>query len=187
MTSLLLVTFVFLSLTTGKVEGKRGEVEKMGKGQSLGEHAGKEGHGKAKLKLKKRKLKRRKKKSKQAKVDKSESDEIKREKGKRRKETRKDNESKRNKGHSKNKNKDELNNKETYDKRKLRTGKEKEEPTIENQKSTEIEAVRQIANESDADPDRYNHCDYLDLVEVGYREDSICKPGDKVVFKVNNI
>jgi len=155
----------------------------MGKGQSLGEHAGKEGHGKAKLKLKKRKLKRRKKKSKEAKVDKSESDEIKREKGKRRKETRKDNESKRNKGHSKNKNKDELNNKETYDKRRLRTGKEKKEPTIENQKSTEIEAVRQIANESDADPDRYNHCDYLDLVEVGYREDSICKPGDKVVFK----
>ena len=29
------------------------------------------------------------------------------------------------------------------------------------------------------------HCDYIDLVEVGYREDSTCKPGDKVIFKVS--
>ena len=36
------------------------------------------------------------------------------------------------------------------------------------------------------DPDRYKHCDYIDLVEVGYREDSLCEPGDQIVFKVSN-
>ena len=32
----------------------------------------------------------------------------------------------------------------------------------------------------------FRACDYLDLVEVGYRErsDFDCKPGDKFVFKV---
>ena len=45
--------------------------------------------------------------------------------------------------------------------------------------------VTEVNTTETEDPDRYKHCDYLDLVEVGYREDSICKPGDKMVFKVN--
>merc|ERR1719318_1860639 len=50
--------------------------------------------------------------------------------------------------------------------------------------SIEREAARKVnTTDNTTDPDRYNHCDYLDLVEVGYREDSICKPGDKMVFK----
>jgi hypothetical protein len=58
----------------------------------------------------------------------------------------------------------------------------------ENKGSKETEVARQVATanataNATADPDRYKHCDYLDLVEVGYREDSICKPGDKMVFK----
>merc|ERR1711971_666148 len=62
------------------------------------------------------------------------------------------------------------------DNRKLSTRKEEKKTDSENEESAEKEASRQIAT-ADADPDRYKHCDYLDLVEVGYREDSICKPG----------
>merc|ERR1711971_676269 len=75
LTSLLLITFVFLSITTSssKAEGKRGDVEKVGKVQALGgAHTGKEGPGKAKLKLKKRKQKRRKAASKKVKGGKKE-------------------------------------------------------------------------------------------------------------------
>ena len=34
----------------------------------------------------------------------------------------------------------------------------------------------------------FQHCDYLDLTEVGYRQtsDFNCKPGDKFLFKVCN-
>jgi len=53
----------------------------------------------------------------------------------------------------------------------------------EKEESLENEVARQADTTVITDPDRYNHCDYLDLVEVGYREDSICKPGDKMVFK----
>ena len=35
--------------------------------------------------------------------------------------------------------------------------------------------------------DKFGHCDYIDLVEVGYRDGSIsnCAPGGKFLFKVN--
>ena len=64
-------------------------------------------------------------------------------------------------------------------KRKLRKQAEK------NSASEEEDAARQLVVTNITDPDRYNHCDYIDLVEVGYREDSTCKPGDKVIFKVS--
>ena len=32
--------------------------------------------------------------------------------------------------------------------------------------------------------DKFGHCDYLDLVEVGGRDDSNCSPGGKFLFKV---
>merc|ERR1712117_212342 len=53
----------------------------------------------------------------------------------------------------------------------------------EEEESEEEDAARQLVVTNITDPDRYNHCDYIDLVEVGYREDSTCKPGDKVIFK----
>jgi hypothetical protein len=31
---------------------------------------------------------------------------------------------------------------------------------------------------------RFNHCDYIDLVEVGHRDNSNCAPGGKFLFKV---
>ena len=31
---------------------------------------------------------------------------------------------------------------------------------------------------------KFGHCDYVDLVEVGYREGSNCGPGGKFLFKV---
>merc|ERR1711933_289247 len=73
LTSLLLITFVVLSITSDKVEGRRGDIEKVGKGQSLEEaETGKAGLGKEKLKLKKRKQKRRKTTSKKEKKGKNE-------------------------------------------------------------------------------------------------------------------
>jgi len=186
LTSLLLITFVFLSITSGRAEGKRGNVEKVGKGQSLGLHTGKEGPGKAKLKLKKRKQKQRKTKSKKVKVGKNEH-KSKTGKGKHGKAKRKGTKNKKqNNRHSKD---TKIPNKHRKMKkkngnRKLKTKKEKPdvEANSDNEDSIEKESARQIAKET-ADPDRYKHCDYLDLVEVGYRQDSICKPGDKMVFK----
>ena len=32
---------------------------------------------------------------------------------------------------------------------------------------------------------KFGHCDYIDLVEVGARDDSNCAPGGKFLFKVN--
>jgi len=182
LTSLLLITFVFLSITTNKVEGKRGDVEKVGKGQALGgAHTGKAGPGKAKLKLRKRKQKRRKAASKRVKGGKKEQKNKRRLNGKDSKnpsKRRKNNkQSPKDKKKKKNKKKAKKN-----DDRKLSTRKEKKKTDSEKEGSKEKEAARQIAT-ADADPDRYKHCDYLDLVEVGYREDSICKPGDKMVFK----
>jgi len=191
LTSLLLVTFVLLSISSDRVEGKRGDVEKMGKDQSLGTQTGKGGAGKTKLKLKKRKEKRRKTKSKKVKSGKKEqnSKRGKGGKGKHGKIKGEGTRSKKRKGNKKkDKKKKDRKKKKTKenDKKKLGKGKEeKEEPEIEYSKkkeSIEKESSRQVAT-AEADPDRYKHCDYLDLVEVGYREDSICKPGDKMVFK----
>ena len=126
--------------------------------QSLGAQTGKGGPGKAKLKLKKRKEKRRKTKSKKVKAGKKENT-SKGGKGKHRKIKGKGTKSKKSKSKDKKKN--------------------------EKKESLENEVARQADTTVMEDPDRYKHCDYLDLVEVGYREDSICKPGDKMVFKVN--
>jgi len=182
LTSLLLVTFVFLSITSDKVEGRRGDVEKVGK--SLGEQTGKGGPGKAKLKLKKRKQKRRKTKSKKVKAGKNKN-KSKTGNGKpKEKAKRKGTKNKKQNRHSKDrkKNKDKkMKKKKKNDNRKLKTKKEKSEVKANSDKE-EKEAARQVATAT-ADPDRYKHCDYLDLVEVGYRQDSICKPGDKMVFK----
>ena len=182
MTSLLLVTLVLLSITSDTAEGKRRDVKKMGEDQSLGAQTGKGGPGKAKLKLKKRKEKRRKTKSKKVKAGKKEQ-KSKGGKGKHRKIKGKGTKSKKSKSKDKKKKK-----KKKNDTRKL--GKEEEKTEIEEKES--IETARQVnttvteVNITETeDPDRYKHCDYLDLVEVGYREDSICKPGDKMVFKVN--
>jgi len=188
LTSLLLITLVFLSITTSKAEGKRGDVKKVGKGQALGGPIGKEGPGKAKLKLKKRKQKRRKTAGKKVKAGKKEQ-KSKRGKGNDRKTKGKGKKNKKQNPKDKKKKKNKKKTKKN-DNRKLSTRKEKEkgktEPEVkadsEKEGSKEKEAARQIAT-ADADPDRYKHCDYLDLVEVGYREDSICKPGDKMVFK----
>ena len=160
MTSLLLVTVVLLSVTSDTAEGKRRDVEKMGA------QTGKGGPGKAKLKLKKRKEKRRKTKSKKVKAGKKEQ-KSKGGKGKHMKIKGKGAKSKTRKGQSKDK------------KQNKKKKKNEKEESLEN------EVARQADTTVITDPDRYNHCDYLDLVEVGYREDSICKPGDKMVFKVN--
>ena len=32
--------------------------------------------------------------------------------------------------------------------------------------------------------DKFGHCDYIDLVEVGHRDGSDCAPGGKILFKV---
>merc|ERR1712200_384095 len=159
--------------------------------QSLGTQTGKGGAGKAELKLKKRKEKRRKTKSKKVKSGKKEqnSKRGKGGKGKHGKIKGEGTRSKKRKGNKKkDKKKKDRKKKKTKenDKKKLGKGKEeKEEPEIEYSKkkeSIEKESSRQVAT-AEADPDRYKHCDYLDLVEVGYREDSTCKPGDKMVFK----
>merc|ERR1712117_613103 len=149
--------------------------------QSLGTQTGKGGAGKTKLKLKKRKEKRRKTKSKREKGGKGKHGKIKGTRSKKRKGSTKGIKKKDKKKKDKKKKKTKKN-----DKRKLGKGKEeKEKPEIEDSKKNETiekESSRQVAT-AEADPDRYKHCDYLDLVEVGYREDSICKPGDKMVFK----
>ena len=185
MTSLLLITFVLLSITSDKVEGRKGEVEKVRKGQSLGEaQTGKGGPEKEKLKLKKRKQKRRKTMSKKEKKGKSEQN-IKRGNKKHRKGKRKNTE---NKKHSKDRKKNKKTKKKNAN-RKLKTEKKKlkMKESSDNKDSIKKEVARQIGNATTKpDPDRYNHCDYLDLVEVGYRQDSECKPGDKMVFKVGN-
>ena len=160
MTSLLLVTLVLLSITSDTAEGKRRDVKKMREDQSLGAQTGKGGPGKAKLKLKKRKEKRRKTKSKKVKAGKKENT-SKGGKGKHRKIKGKGTKSKKSKSKDKKKN---------------------ESIETARQVNTTVTEVNTTVTE---DPDRYKHCDYLDLVEVGYREDSICKPGDKMVFKVN--
>jgi len=182
LTSLLLVTFVFLSITSDKVEGRRGDVEKVGK--SLGEQTGKGGPGKAKLKLKKRKQKRRKTKSKKVKAgknrNKSKGGNRKQKEKAKRKGTKNKKQNKHSKDRKKNQNK-KMKKKKKNDNKKLKTKKEKSEVKANSDKE-EKKAARQVATAT-ADPDRYKHCDYLDLVEVGYRQDSICKPGDKMVFK----
>merc|ERR1712037_203486 len=164
LTSLLLVTLVLLSITSDTAEGKRRDVENMGEDQSLGAQTGKGEPGKAKLKLKKRKEKRRKTKSKKVKAGKKEQ-KSKGGKGKHMKIKGKGAKSKTRKGQSKDK------------KQNKKKKKNEKEESLEN------EVARQADTTVITDPDRYNHCDYLDLVEVGYREDSICKPGDKMVFK----
>merc|ERR1712212_901024 len=128
--------------------------------------------GKAKLKLKKRKQKRRKTKSKTGKGKQKEKAKRKGTKNKKQNQHSKD--------RKKNKNR-KTKKKKKNDNRKLKTKKEKSEVKANSDKE-EKEAARQVATAT-ADPDRYKHCDYLDLVEVGYRQDSICKPGDKMVFK----
>merc|ERR1712223_2160906 len=72
--------------------------------------------------------------------------------------------------------------KKNKNKRKLTKQAEKK-PASEEDKSINEDASRQLVVTNITDPDRYNHCDYIDLVEVGYRDDSTCKPGDKVIFK----
>merc|ERR1712037_587169 len=133
LTSLLLVTVVLLSVTSDTAEGKRRDVEKMGA------QTGKGGPGKAKLKLKKRKEKRRKTKSKKVKAGKKEQ-KSKGGKGKHMKIKGKGAKSKTRKGQSKEK----------------KQNNEKEE-------SLENEVARQADTTVITDPDRYNHCDYLDL------------------------
>jgi len=194
----LLVAFVLLSISTDTVDGKKKEdVGKRGKDQSLGEvQAGKRAPGKAKLKLRKGKGKRRKAKSKKVKTGK-----IKHQGGMRKSGKQKGTKSIKRKGNSKGmkkkKNKKKKNKKRKNKKRKNQKRKNEkmndnrkmqEIEDSENEDSKESEAPRQVITEATAtanitDPDRYKHCDYLDLVEVGYREDSTCKPGDKMVFK----
>merc|ERR1712212_752682 len=134
--------------------------------------------GKAKLKLKKRKQKRRKTKSKKVKAGKNKNpNKSKTGNGKQKeKAKRKGTKNKKQNQHSKDRKKN-----KNSDNRKLKTKKDKSEMKANSDKE-EKEAARQVATAT-ADPDRYKHCDYLDLVEVGYRQDSICKPGDKMVFK----
>jgi len=193
LTSLFLVAFVLLSISTDTVDGKKKEdVGKRGKDQSLGEvQAGKRAPGKAKLKLRKGKGKRRKAKSKKVKTGK-----IKHQGGMRKSGKQKGTKSIKRKGNSKGmkkkKNKKKKNKKKKTKKRKNKkmndNRKMQEIEDAQNEESKESAAPKQVITNATAtatitDPDRYKHCDYLDLVEVGYREDSTCKPGDKMVFK----
>ena len=180
LTSLLVATLVILSLTN-RVEGKRrGGVENVKKEQGLGKNSGVQNE-KAKLKLKKKRLSRRRKVGK-----KGHPGNIK----KTRKHVGKQGQTKEfakgkgKKGKNNEKGKRNKKGKNNMNKRKLRKQAEKNSAS-EEEESEEEDAARQLVVTNITDPDRYNHCDYIDLVEVGYREDSTCKPGDKVIFKVS--
>merc|ERR1712200_327317 len=123
--------------------------------------------GNAKLKLKKKKLSRRKKAGKKGHP------------GNTKKTKKHEGKNGQTKKSAKGKGKKGKNNK---NKRKLTKQAEKK-PASEEDKSRNEDAARQLQTTDIPDPDRYNHCDYIDLVEVGYRDDSTCKPGDKVIFK----
>ena len=180
MTSLLVATLVILSLTN-RVDGKRkGGVENVKKEQGLGENSRVQNE-KAKLKLKKKRLSRRKKAGKKGHPGNTKK--TKKHEGKNG-QTKKSAKGKGKKGKTNKKGKSSKKGKNNKNKRKLTKQAEKK-PASEEDKSRNEDAARQLQTTDIPDPDRYNHCDYIDLVEVGYRDDSTCKPGDKVIFKVS--
>ena len=152
----------------------------MKKEQGLGKNSGVQNE-KAKLKLKKKRLSRRRKVGK-----KGHPGNIKKTRkhvGKHG-QTKESAKGKGKKGKNNEKGKSNKKGKNNMNKRKLRKQAEKNSAS-EEEESEEEDAARQLVVTNITDPDRYNHCDYIDLVEVGYREDSTCKPGDKVIFKVS--
>ena len=51
-------------------------------------------------------------------------------------------------------------------------------------KNIAIQKKENIFVKTRAGESKFGHCDYVDLVEVGYREGSNCGPGGKFLFKV---
>jgi len=174
LTSLLVITLVTLSLTN-RVDGKKRGVQKGESEQGLGGTDSPRAPGKEKLQLKRKKQRQRKKAGKEKKFG--------RNKQTRKHKVKHGKNKKAAKGKGKGeKGKNKKKGKKNKNKRKLTKQAEKKSASEEDKSGNE-DAARQLQTTDIPDPDRYNHCDYIDLVEVGYRDDSTCKPGDKVIFK----
>ena len=73
---------------------------------------------------------------------------------------------------------------ETTKSKETKTRNLRRKPQRNKEKRITIQKMKKNYVKTKAGENKFGHCDYVDLVEVGYREGSNCGPGKKFLFKV---